>query len=160
MQLALSRYVTSAGLFLVTAIVGCGGYDYGPTGTVTGRLTMDGKPLPAGHNVSFMDMEKGYLAFGTTDADGNFTVQSWNEGNMPAGKYKVTIAPPAGTAPAEEGNYSAEEIFDNPELLEAPAPNMVFPRKYGSTTTSGLEYQVEEGENHFDIDIKSKPDRT
>ncbi len=63
--------------------------------TITGRLTLDGKPLPAGHGVTFMEMQKGYLAFGVTDEDGNFEVKSWNDGNMPVGPYKVLIAPPA-----------------------------------------------------------------
>src|SRR5262245_42092123 len=83
-------------MLFVATLLGCGGDSYGPTGKVTGKLTMDGKELPAGHAVSFMQMEKGFLAFGITDAEGKFEVKSWNNGNMPIGKYDVMIAPPSG----------------------------------------------------------------
>lgn len=135
-------------------VLGCGGEGYGPTGKITGRLTMDGKPLAAGTAVSFMQMEKGFLAFGLTDADGKFEVGSWNKGDMPVGTYKVMLAPPsAPTKPAKE--VSASEAFENPELLE-PTVKADFPPKYRDTNTSGLEYEIKSGPNHFDIDLKSE----
>jgi hypothetical protein len=140
-------------------LAGCGGYDYGPTGVITGRLTMDGKPLPAGHAVTFMEMQKGYLAFGVTDEEGNYEVNSWNDGYMPVGPYKVAIAPPVGTPP-DTSQYSADELFEHPELMDEPGGKALFPRKYLATSTSGLEFEVKEGENHFDIDLKSKPSAT
>ena len=133
-------------------LLGCGGYDYGPTGKVSGTLTINGKPPAAGTAVSFMQMEKGFLAFGLTDAEGNFEVKSWNNGAMPVGKYKVMLAPPAGEAPLPQ-NVSAEEAFENPELLE-PQVKAEFPVKYRDTSTSGLEYDVEAGNNTFPIDLK------
>jgi hypothetical protein len=152
---ALRKSIAVPAILSVIALAGCGGYDYGPTGQITGRLTMDGKPLPAGHAVTFMEMQKGYLAFGVTDANGDFEVKSWNEGYMPVGPYKVAIAPPAGTAP-DTSQYSADELFEHPELMDEPGGKALFPRKYLSSTTSGLEYTVKEGENHFEIDLKSK----
>ena len=117
MNTLLVRWQSLVCLAVVVIAIGCwGAVDYGPTGTVAGRLTMDGKPLPAGHNVSFMDMEKGYLAFGQTDAEGNFKVDSWNEGNMPVGVYKVMIAPPQNTQAVEIENLPSEERFDHPDL--------------------------------------------
>jgi hypothetical protein len=150
---ALRQSIALSAILLVVAVVGCGGYDYGPTGSITGRLTMDGKPLPAGHAVTFMEMQKGYLAFGVTNENGDFEVKSWNEGNMPLGPYKVAIAPPAGTAP-DTSKYSADELFEHPELMEERGGEALFPRRYLATSTSGLEYTVKEGENHFDIDLK------
>jgi hypothetical protein len=147
-----SLTVTLTATFLFT--IGCGGYNYGPTGKITGRLTMDGKPLAPDHAVSFMEMEKGFLAFGKTDADGKFEVSSWNQGDMPIGKYKVMIAaPPASMKP--ESEISAEERFDNPESIE-PVTKLAFPKKYTDTTTSGLEYQIKAGANNFDIALKSE----
>jgi hypothetical protein len=150
----MSRYAVR---YLVVAILGlfvtgCGGVDYGPTGKITGRLTMDGKPLAAGTAVSFMQMEKGFLAFGLTDADGKFQVDSFNNGDMPAGVYKVMIAPPAAAAPAPK-DVSAEEAFENPELLE-PTVKAEFPKKYRETATSGLEYDIQAGKNDIKIDLK------
>lgn len=145
--------LTRMTILLVTlALGGCGGYDYGPTGKITGTLTMDGKPLAAGTAVSFMQMEKGFLAFGLTDAEGKFEVKSFNGGQMPVGKYKVMLAPPAAaTPPAKE--VSAEDAFENPELLD-PVVKADFPKKYRDTQTSGLEYEVQSGSNDFAIDLK------
>ncbi len=139
-------------LTAMLSVAGCGGNPYGPTGKITGRLTMEGKPLPAGHSVSFMQMEKGFLAFGITDADGKFEVKSWNNGEMPVGKYDVMIGPPSGEN-ADTSQMSAEERFDNPQPQKIKVP---FPVRYRETTKSGLSYEIKEGPNHFDIDIKSK----
>jgi hypothetical protein len=137
------------GLFI---IAGCSRkHDYGPTGTIEGRLTMEGKPLPKGTKVLFMEQREGFLAFGATDEDGRFKIASWNDGNMPVGKYKVTIQP--------AGMGDGEQPFD----IDAPArkrpakkPAAGFPKRYRTITTSKLEYTVDEGANDFTIDIKSK----
>jgi len=138
---------------LAVSVIGCGGYNYGPTGKITGRLTFQGKPLATGTAVSFMQMEKGFLAFGLTDADGKFTVKSWNNGDMPVGKYKVMLAPSTTATPAPEKPVSAEEAFDKPELVDPPV-SVDFPKKYRDTTTSGLEFEVKSGSNEFEIDLK------
>lgn len=156
---SLRQMLAVPAALLAVSLAGCGGYDYGPTGNITGRLTMDGKPLAAGHGVTFMEMQKGYLAVGVTDENGDFEVKSWNDGNMPVGPYKVAIAPPAGTAP-DTSQYSADELFEHPELMEEKGGDAQFPRKYLSNKTSGLEYTIKEGDNHFDIDLKSKPGST
>jgi len=137
-------------LVLMLSVTGCGGTDFGPTGTITGKLTLLGKPIAAGTAVSFMQMEKGFLAFGLTDEEGKFEVKSWNNGQMPVGKYKVMIAP-AAVPPAK--NLTPEEAFDHPELVE-PATKADFPKKYRDTQTSGLEYEIKEGPNDFEIDLK------
>lgn len=137
---------------LALSLIGCGGYDYGPTGTIRGKLTMQGKPLSPGTAVSFMQMEKGFLAFGLTDAEGKFEVKSWNEGAMPIGVYKVMVAPPA-SAPPPPQNYTAEELFDKPELLD-PVVKAEFPMKYRDTQTSGLEFEVKAGENSCEFDLQ------
>ncbi len=40
--------------------------------------------------------------------------------------------------------------------MDEPGGDAKFPRKYLSTSTSGLEYTVKEGDNHFEIDLLSK----
>jgi len=149
-----TRWFTASWLLTMLLLTGCGGTDYGPTGKVKGRLTMEGKPLSPGTAVSFMQMEKGFLAFGLTDAEGRFEVKSWNDGEMPVGVYKVMIAPPA-SAPPPPQNYTAEELFENPDLAD-PVVKAEFPQKYRDTQTSGLEFQIQTGENSFDIDLKAK----
>jgi hypothetical protein len=131
---------------------GCSkGNDFGPTGKITGRLTMDGKPLPEKTSISFMEPMSGYLAYGQTDADGNYNIASWNNGEMPIGKYKVFLsAPPTKVDPA---SLSPEQLFEHPELAEGKV-RLPFPKKYGDMNTSGLEYEIKAGENKFDVDIK------
>lgn len=146
-------FIASSILGLAVVLTGCGGHDFGPTGKITGRLTLEGKPMAPGHAVSFMQPEKGFLAFGFTDGEGNFSVGSWNEGNMPIGKYSVMIAPPAAAAPAVAP--TADEAFENPELVD-PKLSSVFPVKYRDITTSGLEFEVVAGDNKFEVDLKAK----
>ena len=148
-----SRCATLATLFAI-ALHGCGGgHDYGPTGKITGKLTLEGKPLSAKTGVQFMEPLKGFLAFGETDAEGNFEIASWNGGQMPLGKYKVYITPPPGT-PTEAANLNAEQRFDSPDQVEK-GPKLEYPQKYADKNKSGLEYEVKAGENHFDINLEA-----
>ena len=135
-------------LFFALLAVGCsGGVDYGPSGTAAGKLTMGKKPLKPGTQVVFMHPEKGYASFGTTDAEGNFKITSFNDGQLPIGKYQVMIQAPAGEDPDSK---TAEEMMapQTGELSQAE-----FPFKYRQTSTSGLEYEVKTGPNSFEIDL-------
>ena len=87
---------------------------------------------------------------GETDAEGNFEVDSWNNGDMPVGTYKVQIGGPP--APPPRTDLSDEDRFDNPELAEPPTPPITFPRRYLDKTSSRLEFEVKAGSNHFEID--------
>jgi hypothetical protein len=139
-------------LVLAVSFVGCKSDPYGPTGKVTGKLTLDGKQLPAGHAVSFMQMEKGFLAYGITDSESNFEIKSWNDGKMPVGSYNVMIAPPGGEG--DTSTMSAEDRFEQGQATGKS--KTLFPARYRETTTSGLRYDIVEGKNHFDIDLKPK----
>jgi hypothetical protein len=56
---------------------------------ISGRLTLQGQPMRQGHSVVFMEPSRGDLAYGDTDADGRFVVNSWRNGEMVPGRYKV-----------------------------------------------------------------------
>lgn len=135
---------------------GCGGTDFGPMGSVSGKLTMDGKPLDAGTQLLFMQMEKGYAGFAHTDAEGNYSLKwmredkTWNE--MPAGSYKILVQPPE-VKNVEE--LSADQMLAGGDKDLAPA-KPVFPKKYQDHNTSGLTFEIKEGENKHDIDLDSK----
>ncbi|MGC1274113.1 MAG: carboxypeptidase-like regulatory domain-containing protein [Planctomycetaceae bacterium] len=131
---------------LAFLVLGCSSeFDYGPRGTISGRLTLNSKPLLPGTHVSFMEPEKGYLAFGTTDAEGNYTVNSAFDGEMPIGTYGVMIQPPAGTVDPE--SLSAEDLLEGQGKV---APSEI-PAKYRQFSTSGLSYPIQEGPNTIDI---------
>ena len=77
-------------------LLGCGGPKFGK---VTGKVTMDGKPL-AGVAVRFED-EGGSATIAKTDAEGNYEMRySVQQIGTPVGKHKVTILTPA---PETEG---------------------------------------------------------
>lgn len=146
----LRSLLAACGVLLAAA--GCSSeVDYGPTGTIAGRLTKSGTPLQARTHVIFMHPEKGYLAFGATDEEGRFTVTSWNDGQMPTGRYGVMIQPPAAEYDSETA--SAEDVMNNPEKYSVPPPQADFPARYRELSTSGLSYEVKQGANSFDIDL-------
>ena len=61
-------------LFMVS---GCGDSKpaSGPTGSVSGKVTLNGKPLPAGCSVAFTHQEKSIPARGTIGADGAYSIE-------------------------------------------------------------------------------------
>ena len=134
---------------------GCWGTDFGPMGSVSGRLTMDGKPLEAGTQLLFMQMEKGYAAFGQTDAEGNYELVWMREGKnwteVPIGTYKILIQPPE-VKDVEDLDADAMLAGADQDIKPAKA---IFPQKYQQHTTSGLQFDVKQGENKHDISLDS-----
>ena len=122
-----------------------------PTGTVSGQLSNKGKTLSPDTKVVFMN-SNGVAAFGATQEDGSYDIDSYNEGNLPIGMYRVMIQPPA-SALGEEEEPSAEELLDNPELSRPKKSAVEFPFKYRQLGTSGLQFEVKEGPNQIDIDL-------
>jgi hypothetical protein len=116
---------------------------------ISGRLTLEGRPMVPGFSVVFMEPRRGDLAFGTTDADGRFRIDSWKKGEMVPGTYRAYVM-----APPIEG-FSLDEAFDrsgrNENAVRMPVE---YPQEYGSVETTPLEYKVVTGQNHFDIDLK------
>ncbi|HWL08795.1 MAG TPA: carboxypeptidase-like regulatory domain-containing protein [Planctomicrobium sp.] len=148
----LQLLFAAAILFLFA--VGCSrGTDYGETGTISGRLTLSGEPLVPGHAVLFMEPLKGFIAFGQTDANGLFQIDSWNQGKMPVGMYQVQIIPPAAREQKSQRALSTEEQFENPESPVRTA-DIRFPKKYCEFKTSGLQYEITSGKNTFEIDLE------
>lgn len=132
-------------------LVGCGD-DLGPTGTVSGKLTYKGQPLPPMHAVVFRDMTRGYTCKGDTDAEGNFTLDSWNNGKLPVGEYAVMVRPPMGEVDVEE--IDPDVLMDNPELADGQMQPITYPNKYAAIGSSGLTFEVKEGENDYPLDLE------
>jgi len=135
-------------------LVGCSGSGpSGPTGTVAGTLTKQGKTLSTETSVVFVHNESGAAAFGTTAEDGSYKIASPDSDQVPVGMYRVMIQPPASSLAAED-EPSPEELLDNP-ALSRPAKNQnEFSFKYRQLSTSGLQFEVTEGPNQIDIDLK------
>jgi hypothetical protein len=114
---------------LVLAVVMTGCSRRFPMAEVSGKVTLDGKPL-SDATVMFVP-EKGFAAAGTLQPDGNFRLISGRPGNGAViGSHKVAVMPA------------------NP--LKAH-----FPAKYQNAETSGFSVEVKAGKNSFEFDLTS-----
>jgi len=131
--------------FSVTLFVGCGGS--GPTGTVTGKVTKDGKPVAA--QVSFKGENS--TASGVSDAStGIYTLSSGESENILAGKYQIAVSEISSETDTSAADYAA---LMSGGTAAAKPPSAV-PAKYNSFGSSGLECTVTEGANTVDINLE------
>lgn len=124
--------------FIVSVLfgVGCSGPKHSP---VSGRVTLDGKPLP---NAAVLFQPKstgdnpnpGLGSGAKTDGDGNYTltISGTNELGAIVGKHRVEIS----------AFDRVKEIDPNSDRVEKPARNLV-PPKYNNQST--LEFDVPAG---------------
>ncbi|MCA9023254.1 MAG: hypothetical protein KDA74_24065, partial [Planctomycetaceae bacterium] len=87
-----------SGLILtVMCLTGCGGgsnLPKGETGTVTGKVTFNGKPVPEGTSIVFLHKDKGITASSPITADGSYALRMRRENAILAGNYQIGITPP------------------------------------------------------------------
>jgi hypothetical protein len=119
---------TTSGLAAVLALTlaGCGG-----KGDVSGTVRFNGKPL-AGGQVTFVSPDTRDGVHSLILADGSYQVTG-----CPAGPVKIAVqtgVPRSGPA-------------------KRPASPRI-PIRYADTSTSGLEYTVNRGEQQYDIDLE------
>lgn len=152
-------------LCVLIALVGCGGSDFPKTFKVTGTVTLGGKPVD-GAMVTFVPSSGQKVAIGSTNADGQFKLSTFNpsDGAQP-GEYKVTVTkfsvPPTGSPPPLEPGVLADgnitESYAPPkanERAEASKDKNLLPEKYASDATSGLIATVAENNgNNFDFEL-------
>jgi hypothetical protein len=115
---------------------------------ITGRLTLAGKPLSPGQNVMFFNTTNGDLAFGVTDEQGRFDINSWKNGEMTPGQYHVYLRPPAQEVPTD----GPSRFNDDWQVPADPE----FPTRYLDHHTSGLEFKIAAGENDVAIEITAE----
>lgn len=158
----------SRGLWAVLAIAGLvlcsgcapGGYS-GPTGTVTGTVTLNGEPVPQGCTVAFVS-DAGHTASGQIGAGGAYQLsvvgkEGSKTSDVPVATYKVSVSPPAGdemSAAEYEKMMEEESAAAGEPKAEAPAEAEVIPAKYQSSGTSELSFEVKEGSNTIDIPLE------
>ncbi len=128
------------GLLLSVSLFGCGaGGEVKETGTVSGTVVLDGKPVTKGL-VSFSMAAEGAGALADLDANGGFKF----EGPLQVGEYVVTVGPP------RQDPNSGPKTF----IKIDPKDYASIPKKYYSETTSDLKAHVIEGENKIELELK------
>lgn len=149
-------------LSLVLFTVGCGP-NLSP---VTGTVTLDDKPVENAI-VSFVPVEGGTSASGTTDANGKYTLVCVEGVGVAPGTYRVSIAevPPVQNSGAEESseaaassNSSAYESMASgggaAQYKAAEKRKDKIPAKYNAQST--LQKDVISGPNEIDFALSSK----
>lgn len=123
-------------LLSAAVVCGCGG-DSQPT--VSGKVTLDGKPLENGA-ISFVPADGATATAGGIITNGEYTVE------VPAGakKVEITAAKVVGQRPAYEGNPNSPMI----DITES-----IIPERYN--TKSELTREVKAGENTLDFELTS-----
>jgi hypothetical protein len=135
--------VLVAGGFALSLAGGCGSKTAPEaTAAVRGRVTFNGKPVVGGLVVFSPDPERsarGKPAQAQTGPDGTFILHIDGVARIPAGWYRVALAPaPAVPDPA------------------SPAP--LFPAKLARPDLSGLQREVLPGKEHvFEFTVETNP---
>ena len=151
-------------LFTLLAAPGCGP-NLKDRGTVKGRLTFNGEPVP-GATIAFVT-DDNLQGSGHTDENGDYEVR-----DAPVGKTRVFInAPKARPGIAMSGGVKPPEVpkgsgpmkppdgekfpqpEDKPPPKIDPAKVKPIPQKYELPETSGLTFTVEKGTQTFDIKL-------
>jgi hypothetical protein len=127
---------------VLAPLAGCGGGNLKQkTHPVTGKVTVDGKPL-AGATVVFHAVDKANFKWeelpqGTTDANGKFTLFTYEPGDgAPAGEYKVAVE--LAAAADDQGGD---------QVKRARGPRI--PDRYHDPSKSGLTAKVTSGTNEL-----------
>lgn len=121
---------------LLAALTGCGG----KPATVSGVVTLDGKPLQRG-TVGFTPVASGMRAAGVIDSDGRYSLSTNRDAGLEIGEYAVTVV-------------SREPGPDNAQGPPMPGP-YITPQHYAVESTSGLKFKVDGGSNTIDIALTS-----
>ncbi|MGH7174666.1 MAG: hypothetical protein ACRELF_05725 [Gemmataceae bacterium] len=123
---------------LTLAAGGCGK----SSGTVSGKVSYQGKPLPGGY-VNFMsESAKGDMKISPIKEDGSYSVSG-----LPVGSVKISVQGLAKRRLADlPGQGGKDEKSQQKEVYVPP--------QYGNTETSGLTYDVKPGPQPHDIDLK------
>lgn len=121
------------------AATGCSKSHQLETAPVTGRVTIDGKPVSSG--IVMFTPDRGRGASGLISPDGTFRLTTYSEGDGAVlGLHRISIS-------AIE--TSGQESGQGPSK---------FPSKYADESTSGFSHQVMAGEQNFvELFMQSSP---
>ena len=141
-------------------VTGCetGGEYSGPTGAVSGTITLNGEAAPQGCSVAFVS-DDGFTASGTVGTEGSYELsvvtKSGRSSDIPVATYKVSIGPPsAGEASEADYDKMMEESSSGTAESAADSDQDAIPAKYQATGSSELSYEVKEGPNTIDIPLE------
>lgn len=125
-------------VLILCCTLGCGG----STSSVSGRVTLDGRPLTKG-TITFSPTGNAPAAIGQISSSGTYRLFVGTSSSVPPGQYQVTIV--------------ATELVEPTATDPSPLPTPLTPEKYNNPATSGLSAEVKAGSNSFDFKLSSTP---
>ncbi len=117
------------------------------SGTVSGKVTVNGKPLPSGL-ITFEVSTGKDRVFSAAIENGEYRTD-----NIPVGVAKVAVTP-GFEAESREIVAKGGDLVAPPKATPAPKGPFEFDVKYQNTETSNLTCTVKSGENTFDVDLR------
>ncbi|MEQ1829746.1 MAG: hypothetical protein ABL921_27535 [Pirellula sp.] len=131
----------------------CGCIPSQPTGTVSGKATYKGAPVPEGCLISFVS-DSGFAALGTADASGNYKLVMAGKANVPVAKYHVTVTVPGVQGPVMDDEDERKFMAGDPATVAKFSQKQqkpTIPEKYSDANKSGLSFEIKAGANTYDI---------
>ncbi len=137
-------------LLVALLLAGCGPKRKA-SGTVTGTITYQGKPVNGA----------ALLLYGPSSQSADFTIPVDQEGkfsstDVPPGDYKVVVQPSAGSSgPSTKGMTPAQmaEMKDKLDAMKTPA-TIKIPAKYLDPKSSDLQMKVTGGKEEVNLELK------
>jgi hypothetical protein len=130
-----SSRVWAAVLFV--AVSGCGHSEFAP---LTGKVTLDGQPLPTAV-ITFIS-DGGTSGYGSVQPNGQYVAKSGSAMGLKPGSYRISVVA-----------FKPEVITDR---KEAKVPQPITPARYADPAKSGFEYKLSEAGGTYDLDLTSK----
>jgi hypothetical protein len=110
---------------------------------VSGIVTLDGKEIGPGTVVFAPTGGGNKPATGSIESGGSYVLMTSRETGLAPGKYQAAI--------------SIREVPQNVKRGDRPPPGkLLIPEKYEESSTSGLEYEVQPGDNTINIELSSR----
>ncbi len=133
-----SRRILSFVLLVGTAVFnGCGRSEFA---SLTGRVTLDGEPLPTAV-ITFIS-DDGTSGYANVEPDGDYVAKSGSDEGLKPGKYRISVVA-----------FKPEVITDR---KEAKTPQPITPPRYTDPAQSGFEFNLTDAGGTYDLELKSK----
>lgn len=146
----------------ILLVVGCSrGSTEGrkPVYRVSGKVTMSGGPV-ANAMVTFSPKQQQPVAIGRTDANGQFTLMTYDAGDGAAeGEFVVLVSKASASKPAGPTGHDPSKLYDSRNAHSQANPansgEPGLPEKYSRIDQSDLRVKVEKsGKNDFNLELK------
>jgi hypothetical protein len=148
--------IAAACCLVCLATIGCG--PKGPElGSVTGKVTLDGKPVTNGL-VTFMPAAGGRPATGKTNTSGQYELLGVDGKGALLGQHRVTVTTlqevvAAAEMSSDSPEYAKQAVAD-PSDYDSAAVVEPIPARYNTNTE--LTFEVKSGSNVIDLELKSE----